>query len=390
MTMARKSRRGRGEGACFFNESKGWWVARVVVGRKPSGAAKYKEVTGKTKGIVLAKARAIENDVAAGRPVSDKPLTLSAYLDHWLAHSALPSVAPATYRSYERCIRLHVKPHLGGYQITELRPAHVERFFSERIAAGVSAGNVKKVSEVLSTALLHATRLGMISTNPAGPVPKPRSRGEGVVVFSDGEVQAILDAAGPLRLGPMIALAFGTGAREGELLALGWQHVDLAAGAVEFARSLDYDKGRGGFYFKEPKSERGRRRVDLPRFAALALASHRQAMLKEGNIAATVFCTKGGTPIGKSNFVRQIWKPLLAAAGVPYRKFHAARHTHASRLLMDGVSVPEVARRLGDTQETILRTYSHYIPGAGPDVARKLDGFYGNRQGGVKVESGNA
>jgi integrase len=63
---------------------------------------------------------------------------------------------------------------------------------------------------------------------------------------------------------------------------------------------------------------------------------------------------------------RQTWRPLLAAAGVPYHKFHAARHTHASRLLIDGVPVPEVARRLGDTQETILRTYSRYLPGAGP------------------------
>jgi integrase len=387
----KKRRRGRWEGALFFNEAKQLWVGRVVIGRKADGGPRYKELSGQTKGIVLARMRAVENDIATGRPVGDKPVTLSEWLDHWLAHSAKPSVAPATYRSYERCVRLHLKPHLGGYRLNELRPAHVERFFSERIAAGVSAGNVKKVSEVLSTSLLHATRLGMISTNPAGPVPKPRSRAEGVLVFTDAEVQAILDAAAPRRLGPMIALAFGTGAREGELLALGWQHIDLDGETVHFARSLDHDKGQGGFYFKEPKSERGTRRVELPRFAVAALARHREAMLREGNIAATVFCTKGGQPIGKSNYVRQIWKPLLASAGVPYRKFHAARHTHASRLLMDGTPVPEVARRLGDRQETVVKVYSHYIPGGGADVARKLDGFYAvqNRQGGLKVESGN-
>jgi integrase len=391
--MPRKRRRGRGEGACFFNEVKGWWVGRVVIGRKPSGAPRHKEVTGKTKDKVLTRMRELENDLANGRQVSDKPLTLSQWLDHWLEHSAKPSVAPATYRSYERCVRLHLKPHLGGYRLTELRPTHVERFFSQRVSAGMSAGNVKKVSEVLSVALLHATRLEYIPVSPAGPVPKPRSRSEGVVVFTDQEVRAILKAARRLRLHALIALAFATGAREGELLALGWQHVELSAesATIHFTRSLDYDKDRGGFYFKEPKSDRGTRRVELPRFATEALTLHRKAMLKEGNMSATVFCTRAGTPIGKSNFVRQVWTQLLKAAGVAYRKFHAARHTHASRLLTDGVPVPQVARRLGDTQETILRAYSHHIPGTGPDVARKLDGFYaGNRQSGVKVESANA
>src|SRR5262249_35696276 len=114
----------------------------------------------------------------------------------------------------------------------------------------------------------------------------------------------------------------------------------------------------------------------LPAFAVEALARRRADALKEGNLEAPVFCTRTGNHVGKSNFVRQVWKPLVARAGVPYRKFHAARHTHASRLLMDGVPVPEVARRLGDTQETIIRTYSHYLPSAAPEVAAKVERFY--------------
>ncbi len=377
--MARRRRRGKGEGSVFFDESRGTgglWVGRVLIGRKADGRPRYKEHTARTQQELIARMQATAASAAAGRPVSDKPATLSQWLDRWLAETAKPNVAPATYRSYERCVRLHIKPNLGGYEITELRPAHVTTFFSELQEAGMEAGNQRKVREVLSTALTRAVEHEWISANPAAFAKRSKAKSPRIVVFTDAEVKAILDAAATLRLGAMIALALGTGARQGELLALGWEHVDLAAGQVHILQSLDYDKARGGFYFKAPKSDRGVRLVDLPAFAVDALTRHRASMEGEGNIEAPVFCTKTGNPIGKSNFVRQIWTPLLAAAGVTYRKFHTARHTHASRLLIEGVSVPEVARRLGDAQETILRTYSHYIPGNGAEVARKVDRFY--------------
>src|SRR5437870_4272536 len=52
--MARK-RRGRGEGAIFYSESKGCWVGRAIVGVRPSGAPKYREVTARSQAEVLRK-----------------------------------------------------------------------------------------------------------------------------------------------------------------------------------------------------------------------------------------------------------------------------------------------------------------------------------------------
>jgi integrase len=47
-----------------------------------------------------------------------------------------------------------------------------------------------------------------------------------------------------------------------------------------------------------------------------------------------------------------------------YRKFHTTRHTHASRLLADEVDQTEVARRLRDRIETLMRVYAHWMPAA--------------------------
>jgi integrase len=90
-----------------------------------------------------------------------------------------------------------------------------------------------------------------------------------------------------------------------------------------------------------------------------------------------VFCTTTRNYIAKANFIRKVYRPLLVKAEVPYRKFHTFRHTHASELLARGESVVDVARRLGDSPEVVLRTYAHFIPGSGPRIAKRLEEMYG-------------
>jgi len=87
--------------------------------------------------------------------------------------------------------------------------------------------------------------------------------------------------------------------------------------------------------------------IGLPKFALDAIRRH----LRDRG-PGPVFMTSTGGYIAKSNFVRRDWKSLLTAAKVPYRKFHTIRHTHASRLLADGVHPAEVAKRVGDSIET--------------------------------------
>jgi integrase len=43
-------------------------------------------------------------------------------------------------------------------------------------------------------------------------------------------------------------------------------------------------------------------------------------------------------------------------------RFHDMRHTHATLLLEDGASLKYVAERLGDREDTVLKTYGHVTP----------------------------
>jgi hypothetical protein len=113
--------------------------------------------------------------------------------------------------------------------------------------------------------------------------------------------------------------------------------------------------------------------LGLPAFAIDSLRRH-----VSGREPGLLLTTRTGTYIGKSNFVRKDWKPLLKSAEAKYRKFHTLRHTHASRLLAAGVDPAEVARRIGDSIETLMRSYAHWITTTGRDTAAKVDAIYGN------------
>jgi integrase len=72
-----------------------------------------------------------------------------------------------------------------------------------------------------------------------------------------------------------------------------------------------------------------------------------------------------------------VYRKLLAAAGVAYRKFHTFRHTHVSELLSQGFSLTDVAARIGDRPDVVARTYAKYLPKASTHITNRLDRMYG-------------
>ena len=64
----------------------------------------------------------------------------------------------------------------------------------------------------------------------------------------------------------------------------------------------------------------------------------------------------------RDQFYASAWKPALESAGLAGRfTFHALRHFCASTLLAEGAPLTAVAGHLGDTVETVSRTYVHWL-----------------------------
>jgi len=86
-----------------------------------------------------------------------------------------------------------------------------------------------------------------------------------------------------------------------------------------------------------------------------------------------IFPSSIGTPLDQSNLNRQ-YKQLLREANLPNIRFHDLRHTAASLMLKQGVSVKVVQERLGHSGAGLtLNVYSHVIPGMQKEAAQKMD-----------------
>jgi integrase len=360
----------------------GLWVARISLGYGPDGKRRRLVVYGKTKGEALEKLRKKQGEADLGTlPEPDKQ-KLSDYLARWL-DAARPSLRLTTYTNYEWVIRGHIAPHLGAVLVAKLTPAHVQGLLSAMGKAEAGARTRQLAYAVLHRALEQAVKWNLAPRNVADAVEPPRVPKKAMKTYTAEQAAQLLQAAQGNRLEALFVLAVSTGLRQGELFGLAWPDLDLDAGTVFVQRQLQEVKGK--LTLTEPKSDCGRRRVELPAFAVAALHEHRKWMLAEGHLDGPVFCDTRGGWLRKSNFTRNVFKPLLQKAGLPPVRFHDLRHTAATLRLLLGDHPKVVKELLGHSQINLtMDTYSHVLPTLQKESAARLDGLLGN--GGKKAE----
>jgi len=300
-----------------------------------------------------------------------------------LEDSVRGSVKATTCQSYASLVRLHVCPTLGSTKLSALTPAHVQTLYRRKLDEDLAPKSVKYIHTTLHRALRQATRWGLVPRNAAAEANPPRVRTPEMSPLSPAQARTLLAAAEGNRLEALYVLAVSTGMRQGELLGLGWEDVDLDARTVRVRRTLTLAKG--GPRLTEPKTKGSRRSIRLTVSAVDALERHQARQQSESaarghgwNTLGLVFCTRQGTPIRRDNPHDKHWKPLLGRAGVPDIRFHDLRHTCATLLLTKGVHPNIVSEMLGHSSIAItLDTYSHVIPGLGEAAARAMEDALG-------------
>jgi integrase len=365
-------KRGNGEGSISRRKGGGWMAQYVV---HTAEGRKRRTVYGKTRKEVAKKLAKGLSDRENGLVFDAGNLTVGEYLDRWLNDSVRGTVKESTYATYSCVAGVHISPALGRIQLKHLTPAHVRGFYGEKSRTKLSAATVKKMHVVLRKALAQALSDGVIPRNAADGVKLPWAGGstEEIQPLNFEECVAFLKASRGERLEALYVLAVHCGLREGELLALRWEDVDLDVPkpALLVRRTLTRgEKGRGWVVGASTKSGKGRR-VRLTRQAVVALKDHRKRQLEERMRLAglwqdqgLVFPNETGSLFNPSNLRNRSFKRIKTRSGVREDlRFHDLRHTCATLLLREGVNAKVVSEMLGHASITItLNTYSHVLP----------------------------
>ena len=247
---------------------------------------------------------------------------------------------------------------------------------------------------MLRNALNWAIKAGLIVRNPAALADPPRLEDAEVVPFTPAEARALVAATEETadRLAALFRVALTLGLREGEVLGLAWDDVDLDAGRLRVRRAVQ--RIDGTLTLKEPKSDKSRRTLRLPPSLVAALRAHRDrqafeqaAVGERWRDSGLVFTTRTGGSLDPRNAIRS-WHRFLAANGVERRPFHTTRHTAASVLLAEGLSLKVVQEILGHSLlSTTADIYGHLYDESFQEAADAMERAFGGRAKAGKLGS---
>ena len=405
-------RRSKGESS-IHQDASGRWHGYVSLGLKAGGRRDRRHVSAGSRAEVVRKVRALERRRDEGTVPTAGRVTVTQWLDHWVSTIAPRRLRPKTLDGYRSAVRNRLSPALGHHRLDRLLPEHIEAFYRRCEQDGLATATILGYHRMLSRALKVAMQRGHVARNVCQLVDAPSVKHQPVYPLTRLEARHVLAAARERpRNGARWTVALALGLRQGEALGLTWPQVNFNACTLTVDRALQRrtwqhgcadstrcvattttgmssarhcpQRHSGGLVFDEPKSLAGRRVIALPEQLMPLLREHRCAQSKERDFAGSlwqehdlVFCQANGRPIDPTADYRD-WKRLLQQAEVDSweqrgRGTHAARHTAATLLLLQGVDVKVVATILGHSQTSLTRdTYQHVVPEIATDAARRM------------------
>ena len=153
-----------------------------------------------------------------------------------------------------------------------------------------------------------------------------------------------------------LKMLFKTGMRNGEARGLCWEDIDFNEGTVFIKKSV-YSLIHKNFIINKPKTKQSIRIIHLPKSLLEELRIYREITEYKDN-KDFIFCKEKGIP-RTSGFNKSTLKRACKALNIQI-SHHGLRHSHATFLVQNNISINVIQYRLGHSDiKTTLKTYSH-------------------------------
>lgn len=249
----------------------------------------------------------------------------------------LPRKAPRSAADDRSMWEKIILPFFGHRKVSDITAADCDAIHRE--VGKDRPVRANRVIEVLRKAMNLAIRWGWRTDNPASGVH--RNNEDKRERYLNGEELARLSQALAQHRERVsvdaIRLMLLTGCRRGEALLATWDQFDLAAGV-----------------WIKPSAHTKQRKTHRVPLSASSVELLRA--IRETTPGPYVFPGKNGRPLTD---VKRTWETVRQAAGVDGVRLHDLRHTYASILASEGLSLPVIGALLGHTQTQTTARYSH-------------------------------
>ena len=348
--MSDRIRAPKGAAEPRWNPQRSEWEARVELPGS-NGSRRRKWVRAKTEAEcrdAIARTRIILTDYGA---VTNGAITVGTVADRWLVSHG-PQVTQGSMATYERVVRLYIKPMMGSKRLRELTVADVDKWQRELEAKGLSLSTRKGARTCLVQVIKWAMRHDYVLRNVAQLSPGPRGTSKRVSSLTKDEARKVLQAVSGWRQEAAVIVMMTVGLRVGECLGLRWSDVELDGTPARISVVGQLVREPKLHYQPDTKTHEPRV-VDLPAITVEALKAHRERQNKEladlgcpeAQPSDYVFVSTMHTMQDPRNFAREL-KELTEGTGLHIHP-HKLRHTAVSLLCDQGVDIDTVSKIVG-------------------------------------------
>ncbi len=313
-------------------------------------------------------------ELYSGKYVLDDSLTVSEYFDMWLNDVMKPKIKASTYITYTYNLKNHIIPKIGGITVSKLNRGHIVELY--RVVSQHSLESAKLSRVIIQTALRYAEQNNYIACNPADGIRIPKNKHSNMScrsvnidsqnTLSVDQLNCLLEKSKGTTMYLPILFAGLLGLRKSEILGLKYSDVDYLNRTIHIQRQLGRDLNKDTITPKTAtkqeiplKTKSSDRIIYLPNLVYNSIMEERQRYEKNKHRRFNQFqdlnyicCSTFGRPRSAS-FIYKPFKKLLRESNLPDIRFHDLRHTYATLLMKDDISLKAISSNLGHAKTII-------------------------------------
>ncbi|MED9891861.1 tyrosine-type recombinase/integrase [Ruminococcus champanellensis] len=307
--------------------------------------------------------------------ISASLIPFTEFLLDWLEMTK-KNVEETTYGAYAMGIKSKIIPYFEeqhpGLALQNVTPKHIQDYYTyELTVRGVSANTVIHRHANIRKALQHAFKLGLIDSNPADRIERPKKEKFVGSFYEEDELNHLFEVVrgDPIELGVILGAFYGL--RRSEAVGLKWDAIDFKKKTITIRHTVTQATidGKSKIIQKDRTKTKSSYR-SLPLVPPFEELLHRLKAKQEQNrkLCGRAYCTKYTdyiyvNEIGelvKPGYLTQHFPYILEKNGLRKIRYHDLRHSCASLLYANGVSLKEIQEWLGHSDiATTSNIYTH-------------------------------
>ena len=269
----------------------------------------------------------------------------------------------------------------GNTFVQDLNENEIQEYVDE-LDKKYSKRYVNKIFYAANSVFKYGVKKKIINLNPLDFVDlnkRPNEKEKEMLFWEPEEFNSFIKYVDDPLWNTMFSTLFYMGIRKGEAFALQWKDIDFNAKTMRINKTSGTKQRTKKIKYTTPKTDNSYRIITIPNTLMEKLTNWNNIEKNFYGYSQDSFVFGNDLPIAsetlRSNFNKyielanaEIIKNIIEDVNVekPIKKIriHDLRHSHASYLINNmekGFSDYDIAKRLGDTVETLHKTYAHWF-----------------------------